>query len=98
MPSFGATKTHWTAGPQSASELQAPPSGIGFIEVAATQVKAPVMSATHFKPAQHGAEFAPQLVPSVALHAQNGLTKSPWARCAGTAFVLTLITCALFVL
>src|SRR5881398_2519215 len=52
------------------------------------------MSAMHFKPAQHGAWFAPQLVPAVAEHAQDVATKSPWLRCAGTAFSLTVIRCA----
>src|SRR2546430_2044737 len=52
------------------------------------------MSAMHFKPAQHGAWFAPQLVPAVAEHAQDVATKSPWLRCAGTAFSLTVMRCA----
>ena len=75
-------------------EVQALPAGRGFDDVPAVQLKAPVWSATHFKPAQHGAWFAPQLVPSLAEHAQDGATKSPWLRCAGTAFSPTVIKCA----
>ena len=74
--------------------MQAFPGGRGFVDVPATQVKAPVKSATHFKPAQHGAWFAPQLAPSVAVHAQDAPMKSPWARCAGSAASPTVITCA----
>src|SRR5439155_8115251 len=66
----------------------------GFDGVPCLQVKIPVRSATHFKPAQHGAWFAPQLVPSIAEHAQDGATKSPWARCAGTEASPTVIRCA----
>jgi len=75
--------------------VHALPAGRVFDDVPAWQEKAPVAPATHFKPAQHGAWFAPQLTPSVAEHAQDAATKSPWLRCAGTAFSLTVITCAL---
>ena len=75
-------------------EVQALPAGRGFDAVPSWQVKAPVWSATHFKPAQHGAWFAPQTAPAVAEHAQDAATKSPWLRCAGTAFSLTVIKCA----
>ena len=74
--------------------MHALPCGRVFDDVPATQLNLPVTSATHFKPAQHGAWFAPQLVPSVAEHAQDVATKSPWDRCAGTAFSLTVIRCA----
>ena len=74
--------------------MQAFPGGRGFDDVPVWQVKTPVMSATHFKPAQHGAWFAPQLVPSVAAHAQDAPMKSPWARCAGIDASPTVITCA----
>ena len=74
--------------------VHALPGGRVFDDVPSWQLKAPVTSATHFKPAQHGAWFAPQLVPAVGEHAQDVATKSPWLRCAGTAFSLTVIRCA----
>jgi len=73
--------------------VQAFPGGRGLDEEPALQLN-PVRSATHFRPAQHGAWFVPQGVPSVAEHAQDGATKSPWARCAGNAASPTVITCA----
>src|SRR5205807_5375909 len=88
MEVHGFSASHWVL------LVQAFPGGRGFDDVPATQVKDPVRSATHFKPAQHGAWFAPQLAPSVAMHAQDVATKSPWDRCAGTAFSLTVTRCA----
>src|SRR5437660_4911737 len=88
MELHGFSASHWVL------LVQAFPGGRGFDDVPATQVKAPVRSATHFKPAQHGAWFAPQLAPSVAAHAQDAPMKSPWARCAGSDASPTVITCA----
>jgi len=88
MELHGFSASHWVL------LVQAFPGGRGFDDVPATQVKAPVRSATHFKPAQHGAWFAPQLAPSVASHTQDGPAKSPWARCAGSDASPTVITCA----
>ena len=64
------------------------------LQGAGWQVETPVMSGTQIKPVQHRGWFAPQLAPSLASHAQDAATPSPCATCAGTAFTLTVITCA----